>query len=98
MKKFYLSIMMAFAVTILVAQTVPREMVALEIATGTWCTYCPGAAMGADDLLENGCFVAVMENHNGDPFANTYSNARNSYYGVPGYPTAIFDAVDAVIG
>ena len=37
------------------AQAVPREMVVMEIGTGTWCTYCPGAAMGADDLLENGC-------------------------------------------
>jgi hypothetical protein len=80
------------------AQAVPREMVVMEIGTGTWCTYCPGAAMGADDLLENGCRVAVIENHNGDPFANVYSNARNSYYGISGYPTAAFDGVSAVVG
>jgi hypothetical protein len=73
-------------------------MVALEIGTGTWCTYCPGAAMGADDLLENGKKVAVIENHNGDAFANTYSNTRNSYYNVPGYPTAYFDGILSVVG
>lgn len=86
------------AMAALVAQTVPREMVALEIGTGTWCTYCPGAAMGADDLVEAGCLVAVVENHNGDAFANTYSNARNSYYAITGYPTARFDGVLSVVG
>lgn len=83
---------------ILVSQTVPREMVVMEIGTGTWCTYCPGAAMGADDLLEQGCRVAVIENHNGDPFANVYSNSRNSYYAITGYPTAAFDGVSGVVG
>ena len=81
-----------------IAQVVPREMVVMEIGTGTWCTYCPGAAMGADDLLENGCRVAVIENHNGDAFANQYSNARNSYYGITGYPTAVFDGMSGVVG
>jgi len=82
----------------MIAQAVPREMVVMEIGTGTWCTYCPGAAMGADDCLENGCRVAVIENHNGDPFTNVYSNSRNSYYGITGYPTAVFDGVSAVVG
>lgn len=86
------------AMAAVIAQTVPREMVALEIGTGTWCTYCPGAAMGADDLVEAGCLVAVVENHNGDAFANTYSNARNSYYSITGYPTAVFDGVLSVVG
>jgi len=98
MKKIVLSFSFLIAVTAIIAQQVPREMVALEIGTGTWCTYCPGAAMGADDLLENGKFVAVVENHNGDPFANTYSNARNSFYGITGYPTAFFDGVLSVVG
>lgn len=70
----------------------------MEIATGTWCTYCPGAAMGAEDLLSNGCKVAVLENHDGDPFANQYSDARNSFWGITGFPTAIFDGVTGVIG
>lgn len=98
MKKILLSLVMIIAVTLAFGQTVPREMVALEIGTGTWCTYCPGAAMGADDLLANGKFVAVVENHNGDPFANNYSNARNSYYNITGYPTARFDGVLSVVG
>jgi PKD repeat protein len=98
MKKLLLSLIALFAMTFVIAQQVPRSMVALEIGTGTWCQYCPGAAMGADDLLENGKFVAVIENHNGDSYTNNYSNARNSYYGITGYPTAVFDGVLKVVG
>lgn len=98
MKKILFSVIMMIAVAVAFGQTVPREMVALEIGTGTWCTYCPGAAMGADDLLENGKLVGVVENHNGDAFANQYSNARNSYYNITGYPTARFDGVLSVVG
>lgn len=81
-----------------IAQTVQRNKVIVEIGTGTWCQYCPGAAMGADDLIANGCQVAVIENHNGDTYANNYSNARNTYYNITGYPTAFFDGTLNVIG
>ena len=80
------------------AQQVEREEVLLEIGTGTWCVYCPGAAMGADDLVENGHDVAVIENHNGDEYANNASNARNSYYGITSFPTSYFDGVEEVSG
>jgi len=80
------------------AQQIDREMVLLEIATGTWCVYCPGAAMGAHDLLENGHPVAVIKNHNGDSYANVYSNARNAFYGIPGYPTTFFDGGNQTVG
>ena len=75
-----------------------KQNVLLEVGTGTWCQYCPGAAMGADELVENGQHVAVVENHNGDPYAYTESNARNTYYGITGYPTAIFDGYKRVVG
>ncbi|MDD4310040.1 MAG: FlgD immunoglobulin-like domain containing protein [Candidatus Cloacimonetes bacterium] len=77
---------------------VPRELVVVEIGTGTWCGYCPGAAMGAHDLLSNGHPVAIVKNHNGDTYANTYSNARNSYYAITGYPTARFDGLNPSVG
>ncbi len=77
-------------------------MVAMEISTNVHCTYCPGAALGADDLLENGKFVAVMEDHNNaqgsDPFANTASIARTSFYNLTGNPTAVFDGTVKVVG
>jgi len=78
--------------------TTDREMVILEIGTGTWCVYCPGAQMGGEDLVNNGHSVAVIENHNGDPFTNSYSDARNTYYGINGYPTAVFDGVNYFVG
>lgn len=98
MKKIVLSLLMFAAMTVVFAQSVPRNMVVMEVGTGTWCTYCPGAAMGADDLLSNGKFVAVVENHNGDSYANNYSNARNTFYGISGFPTATFDGNQAVVG
>jgi hypothetical protein len=81
-----------------VAGGIPRKTVLLEIATGTWCTYCPGAAMGADDLVSNGKTVAIIEYHNADAFSNADADARNSYYNVPGYPTAHFDGISDFIG
>ena len=86
------------SVNFLSAQQVEREMVILEIATGTWCQYCPGAAMGADDLIENGHNVAVVEYHGGDDYENSYSLSRISYYGISGYPTAKFDGILTVPG
>ncbi len=78
--------------------TTERDMVLVEIATGGWCQYCPGAALGADDLIANGCTTAIIENHNGDPYAYTASDARNAYYGVTGYPTATFDGQQQFVG
>lgn len=78
--------------------TTGREMVMLEIGTGTWCVYCPGASMGAHDLITNGKTVGVVKYHNGDDFTNTYSNARNTYYGISGFPTAVFDGVLTYVG
>lgn len=78
--------------------TTPRDMVALEIGTGTWCQYCPGAAMGAEDLVDNDCDVAVVEYHQGDNFENAFGLARIDYYGITGYPTAVFDGVEKFIG
>ncbi len=80
------------------AQQVERDMVLLEIVTGTWCPYCPGAAMGADDLIENGHDVAVLEYHGGDSFENDDSRGRITYYGISIYPTAKFDGILTVQG
>ena len=71
------------------SQQVPRNYVLVEIATGTWCGYCPGAALGADDLIENGHAVAIIENHYNDAFETTDSYERCvSYYGTTGYPNS----------
>ncbi|MDD4223602.1 MAG: FlgD immunoglobulin-like domain containing protein [Candidatus Cloacimonetes bacterium] len=81
-----------------VLPAVPRNLVVVEVATGTWCQYCPGAAMGCHDLLLNDHPVAIVKNHNGDSYANVYSNARNSFYNPSGYPTAYFDGLNPSVG
>lgn len=98
MKKFYLFTALCLITAWAFSQQVPRDKVVLEIGTGTWCYYCPGAAMGADDMIANGHDVAVIEYHSGDPFQNSYATARISYYGMSGFPTAKFDGVLTKVG
>ncbi len=100
MKKLILFTFFIMIVPFIMAQsfTVQRMMVLIEKGTGTWCTWCPSAAVGANQLLENGKFVALVSNHNGDQYANAYSNARNSMYQISGYPTAVFDGKTKSIG
>lgn len=77
---------------------VTRNLTLLEISTGTWCTYCPGAAMGADDMTENGHEVAIIEYHNGDPYATADCLSREAYYSVDGWPTSVMDGVLKSVG
>ena len=80
------------------AQQVDRDMVVVEGFTGFWWGFCPGAAFGADELIENGHNVAVIEYHTGDSLENVYSTARDNYYNISGYPTMMFDGVLDVSG
>ncbi|MCX6235458.1 MAG: PKD domain-containing protein [Bacteroidetes bacterium] len=98
MKKMSLLFILILPFLFTIAQTVEREEVILEIATGTWCQWCPGAAAAADQLVDEGKDVAVIEHHNGDPYANQYSNARNSYYSIGGYPTGHMDGIEEYEG
>jgi len=91
--KFYLYfILLSFSINTS-AQQVNKKTVVLEIVTGTWCYYCPGAALGAEDLIANGKNVAVIENHNGDDFTNSASDIRNSFYSPSTVPASYFDGI-----
>ncbi len=102
MKKIVLSLLFLVATIMVVAQPVPRQMVLAEDFTSTLCTYCPGGAMGMDDLLTNGKLVAVIAEHSNfggsDPFKNVYSLARNSMYAVQAYPSVGFDGLKMYCG
>jgi len=98
MRRTLFTLLCVLAISAVFAQPVPRVMVAVEDGTGTWCTYCPGAAMGCDDLLSNGKYVAVIANHNGDSYANTFSNTRNTMWGINGFPTVTFDGISGTVG
>ena len=77
---------------------VERDLLIIEIATGTWCVNCPGAAMAVDEMHAEGLSVGVIEYHSGDSFETTETDARIDYYDVPGFPTAQFDGVNAIVG
>lgn len=94
-KLAYLVLLLGLVFTL---NALPRNLVVVEVGTGTWCPYCPGASMGCHDLLINGHPVAVIKNHNGDSYANAYSNARNNYYGISSFPTAVFDGLNPISG
>ena len=92
-KNLLFLIVLFFLACRIYAQPVARNMVVLEISTGTWCTYCPGAANGADQLVSEGKNVAVVEYHDGDAYSNTASAARETYYNVTGVPDSWFDGI-----
>jgi PKD repeat protein len=104
MKRTLFTFVALLAFISVIGQNVPRKFVCMEIETSIWCVYCPGAAMGAEDLLANGKSVAVIENHcNGlgtDTYANPGSLSRESMYfgGSNGYPTATFDGTTGIVG
>ncbi|NPD85829.1 T9SS type A sorting domain-containing protein [Lentimicrobium sp. L6] len=75
-----------------------RTLVVCEEATGTWCGYCPGAAMGLDELVENAWPVAVVAYHSGDDYETPQGSERLDYYEVGGYPTVVFDGVVQSVG
>jgi hypothetical protein len=81
-----------------IAGGVDRIKVLYEIATGTWCQYCPGAAKGADDMVSHGHDVAVIEYHNGDIYVNDAATERINYYNVSGFPTTEVDGVLEIAG
>jgi PKD repeat protein len=98
MKRTLLLFALVLSAAIGFAQYATRSMVVVEVATGTWCTYCPGAAMGVDDMLENGDSVAVIENHDNDNYATAASAARNTMWNVSGVPSTTFDGMLGVVG
>lgn len=95
---FFVFLSFILGIQNILSQQVPKNFVVVEIGTGTWCTFCPGAAMGADDMVENGLQVAVVENHYGDSYENTGSNARNNLYNINSYPTAVFNGLNPYSG
>jgi len=98
MKKLLLLSVFFLGIYFVNAQNVPRQMVAVEVGTGTWCPYCPSATMGVEDLLENGCSVAVIENHGSDAYAWAGSNARNALYNNAYFPSAGLDGMLGYVG
>lgn len=81
---------------------IDREYVLFEIGTGTGCPFCPGASMGAVDMVENGDDVIIIKYHNfnaNDPFNTPAAAERTSnYYNITGYPTSFADGTYSIAG
>ncbi len=100
MKKLLLTviatIMMAGSIS---AQNVARECVLVEVFTGINCPFCPAAAGGIAEMLNQGLSVAPLAFHTShfspETYATTETNSRNSWYKIQSWPTAIVDGVAA---
>uniref|UniRef100_A0A7C3UP89 Omp28-related outer membrane protein n=1 Tax=candidate division WOR-3 bacterium TaxID=2052148 RepID=A0A7C3UP89_UNCW3 len=78
-----------------------RRVMVCEDFTATWCTYCPGAARGLEELDEvafDSVVVIAYHSSSSDPFYNQYSASRASYYGITGYPTVRLDGNYSIVG
>jgi thiol-disulfide isomerase/thioredoxin len=95
------SVLFALALMLTAAPAAQRMMV-IEDFTATWCTYCPGAARGADELdfraFDSVAVIAYHPSNSGDPYYNAPSATRMSYYSVSGYPTVKLDGNYGVVG
>ena len=82
----------------LFAQQINKNLVLIEYFTETGCYYCPGAQLAADDFVSGGYPVAIIGYHYGDAFSNSHTEARFSYYGITGTPTAEFNGAYEKVG
>ena len=76
---------------------VARECVLFEVFTGVRCPYCPAAANGIAQMMEEGLAIAPVAYHtpsfSTDLYYTNETNARASYYGVSSYPTLKADGI-----
>ena len=92
-----LPLLMANFVTAQTKDNVARECVLFEIFTGVRCPYCPAAANGIAQLLEEGKAIAPVAYHTNafstEAYYTSETNARANYYGVNSYPTLKTDGL-----
>ena len=83
-------------------ENVARECVLFELFTGVRCSYCPAAANGVAQMLEEGLAIAPVAYHTSAFSSPLYytdeTNARANYYGINSYPTLKADGVTGVSG
>ena len=105
MKKFFLSVVVMLFMSTAFAQTkdnVARECVLFEIFTGVRCPYCPAAANGIAQMMEEGLAIAPVAYHttafSTEEYYTNETNARANYYGINSYPTLKADGVTGMSG
>lgn len=106
MKKTLLILTMALGLMpVAFAQTkdnVARECVLFEIFTGVRCPYCPAAANGIAQMMEEGLAIAPVGYHTSafstEEYYTNETNARANYYSINSYPTLKVDGVTGMSG
>jgi len=68
-----------------------RQLVVIEEFSGTWCAFCPGAALAVEDLYDEGYDVAAITYHRSDAYETDIVESRMDLYSILGFPTSIFD-------
>ncbi len=93
-------VLLAIILMVAISSFGATRTVLAEDFTATWCQYCPPVREAymhiRADYTEDQ--VVVYMNHTGDGFANTYSNLRKGFVGVPGYPTYSVDVTHKYTG
>ena len=89
---------MAFAQS----KNVARECVLFEVFTGVRCPYCPAAANGIAQMMEEGLAIAPVAYHttafSTEPYYTDETNARANYYSINSYPTLKVDGITGMSG
>ena len=105
MKKLFLSVVVMLLMSTVFAQTkdnVARECVLFEIFTGVRCPYCPAAANGIAQMMEEGLAIAPVAYHttafSTEEYYTNETNARANYYSISSYPTLKADGVTGMSG
>jgi len=75
-----------------------RELIVIEEFSGTWCSACPGAALGVEDLYLEGYNVAAITYHRGDDYETGIVESKMEKYNILGFPSVVFDGVTKVEG
>lgn len=88
---FVILVLMAPTMQAQTKDNVARECVLFELFTGVNCPYCPAAANGVAQMLEEGLAIAPVAYHttafSTAPYYTNETNSRASYYGINSYPT-----------
>ncbi len=74
-----------------VLKLVPKDNILIEKFTGTWCSFCPGAALGVKDLIAESQPVVSVSYHRNDDYETATTQDKMDLYNILGFPTVVFD-------
>ncbi|MBN2378603.1 Omp28-related outer membrane protein [candidate division WOR-3 bacterium] len=89
-----------FVPLFLSAGMIPVNVLA-ELATGTWCGWCPYAYDGLEVMKSRypaSDFVCMRYYNNSGDLSNPEADSRDNYYNVTGYPSCFFNGTVKVTG